>query len=132
MAAHSPLPQPQPQPQPGSVALVASRAQVRLVLAGELDLATKAELLQAVREAVRYDQPVEVDTRQVTFMDSSAIAALSRLIQQSDHRPIFVSPPDVVRFLLDVTHIGELVDVVERDVEPVTAVRRGSPVTTSA
>ncbi|WP_448072435.1 STAS domain-containing protein [Georgenia yuyongxinii] len=130
MAAHSPL----PQPEPGSVALIVTKTRVRLVLAGELDLATKAELLRAVREAVRYDQPVEVDTRHVTFMDSSAIAALSRLIQQTDERPVFISPPDVVRFLLDVTQIGELVDVVEHDGElpAATAIERMSRATTSA
>ncbi|TRW46674.1 hypothetical protein FJ693_04045, partial [Georgenia yuyongxinii] len=40
MAAHSPL----PEPEPGSVALLALEDRVRLVLAGELDLATKADL----------------------------------------------------------------------------------------
>lgn len=111
MAASSPL----PQSKLGTVALVVSAHRARLVLAGELDLAIKAELLAAVRQAVRYDRQVEVDVRGVTFMDSSAIAALSRLIQHTDHRPIVISPPDAVRFLLRVTLIGELVDVVDSD-----------------
>ncbi|MFD1507518.1 STAS domain-containing protein [Georgenia yuyongxinii] len=129
MAAHSPL----PEPEPGTVALFALEDRVRLVLSGELDLATKADLLRAVREAVRYDQPVEVDTRHVTFMDSSAITTLSRLTQHTDQRPIFISPSDVVRFLLDVTMIGELVDVVDHDgaLPAATAVHQAS-VTTSA
>ncbi|MCK6210110.1 STAS domain-containing protein [Georgenia sp. EYE_87] len=111
MADYSPL----PEHELGTVALILTKTHVRLALAGELDLATKAELLEAVREAARHDRPVEVDARHVTFMDSSAIAALSRLVQLTDHRPIFISPPDVVRFLLDVTRIGELVDIVDHD-----------------
>ncbi|WP_127126337.1 STAS domain-containing protein [Georgenia sp. SYP-B2076] len=104
-----------PQPEPGTVALLVLKDRVRLVLAGEHDLATKAELHEAVREAVRYGRPVEVDTRHVTFMDSSAIATLSRLIQHTNDRPIFISPPDVVRFLLDVTQIAELVELIDHD-----------------
>jgi anti-anti-sigma factor len=107
-----------PAPEPGSVALIVSADRVRLVLAGELDLSTKAELVEAVQEAARYDQPVEVDTRDVTFMDSSALAALARLIQLTDHRPVFIDPPEPVSFLLHVTRIGELVDVVDHDGEP--------------
>ena len=130
MADHSPL----PQPEPGSVAVVLAEARVRLVLAGELDLAFKAELLEAVREAVRHDRPVEVDTRHVTFMDSSALAALSGLIHRTGHRPIFISPPDMVRFLLQVTRIGELVDVIDDDavLTSRTTSEPSSPTPTSA
>lgn len=92
-----------------------SATRVRLVLAGELDLLRKAELLDAVREAALSDLPVEVDARRVTFMDSSVIATLSRLIRATDHRPTFISPPQMVRFLLEVTQIGELVDIVDAD-----------------
>ena len=129
MAAHSPL----PQPERGTVALIVSENRARLVLAGDLDLATKAELLEAVREAVRYDRQAEVDVRHVTLMDSSAIAALSRLVQQSGHRPIVISPPDVVRFLLNVTLIGELVDIVDRDEDlPATAAVVPTPLATTS
>ena len=116
MAADPPL----PRPEPGTVSLLLTDAHVRLVLAGELDLLIKAELLKAVQEAARYDRPVEVDARHVTFMDSSAIATLSRLVQLTGHRPIFISPPEVVRFLLQVTRIGDLVDIVDHDSELAT------------
>ena len=113
--------QPTPsRPEPGSVALAVSDSRVRLVLAGELDLAVKTALLEKVREAARHDRPVEVDARRVTFMDSSALAALSRLVQLSDYRPVLIEPPEVVRFLLEVTRIGDLVDVVDHDGRPVT------------
>ncbi len=106
------------QPAAGSVTLVASPDRARLILSGELDMSMKSELLDAVHEAVLHDVPVEVDARDVTFMDSSALAALSRLMQGSSHRPTFISPPPVVRFLLDVTRIGELVDIVGTDGQP--------------
>lgn len=108
MAAHSEL----PQHAPGTVEVNASPQRVRLILSGELDVLIKTDLLDAVHEAVAHDAPVEVDVRDVKFMDSSALAALSRLIQASNHRPTFINPPPVVRFLLDVTRIGELVDIV--------------------
>lgn len=108
MAAHSQL----PQSPSGSVTVIPSPERVRLILCGELDMAMKTELLDAVREASLHDAPVEVDVRDVTFMDSSALAALSRLISTSSHRPRFISPPPVVSFLLDVTRLGELVDII--------------------
>lgn len=116
-----------PQPEPGTVALLVSPTRVRLVLAGEFDLLTKSDLLRAVQEAARHDRPVEVDARHVTFMDSSAIAALSRLIQLTDHRPVLIDPPEVVRFLLEVTRSGELVDVVDHDGD-LTAATTDEPV----
>ena len=113
-----------PGPAAGTVTLHASPDRVRLILRGELDMLMKTELLDAVHEAVLHDVPVEVDVRDVTFMDSSALAALSRLIQASSHRATFISPPPVVRFLLDVTRIGELVDIVgpeDATLEPATS-----------
>ncbi|WP_454086183.1 STAS domain-containing protein [Georgenia sp. Marseille-Q6866] len=117
------------QPATGSVTLIASPDRVRLILSGELDMLMKPELLDAVHEAVLHDVPVEVDVRDVTFMDSSVLAALSRLIQGSSQRPTFISPPPVVRFLLDVTRIGELIDIVGTDGEPLkpTMAEQSSP-----
>lgn len=108
MASHS---QP-PEPVPGTITLHVSPGRVRLILRGELDMTSKTELLDSVHEAVLHDVPIEVDVRDVTFMDSSVLAGLSRLIQATSYRPTFISPPPVVRFLLDVTRIGDLVDVV--------------------
>jgi len=113
---------------------MASPDRVRLILSGELDMLMKVELLDAVHEAVLHDVPVEVDVRDVTFMDSSVLAALSRLIQATRHRPTFISPPPVVRFLLDVTRIGDLVDIVGPDYQPLepSVAEQSSPGTTSA
>lgn len=122
MASHSQL----PQPPSGTVAVMPSPNRVRLVLRGELDMSMKAELLDAVREASLHDAPAEVDVRDVTFMDSSALAALSRLISVSRHRPTFISPPPVVSFLLDVTRLGELVDIVGPQGDPLAPAEQGS------
>ena len=40
-------------------------------------------------------------------------------MQISDHRPVLIEPPECGRFLLEVTRIGDLVDVVD-DGQPVT------------
>ncbi|HLT82894.1 MAG TPA: STAS domain-containing protein [Phototrophicaceae bacterium] len=116
-----------PEPRPGTVALVTSPSCVRLVLGGELDLLSKTELLDAVREALMHDAPVEVDTRAVTFMDSTVIATLSRLVNASRHRLTFVEPAPVVRFLLEVTGIGGIVDIVDDAGAPSDAADGGLP-----
>lgn len=85
---------------------------VRLELGGEVDALMEQALEQAVTEARTRDLPVEVDTRAVTFMDSLALASLARLAV-GQHTAIFVDPPDLVRFLLDVTRLGDVVQIRE-------------------
>ena len=51
-------------------------------------------------------------------MDSSGVAFLARLSIRSQHRVRLLRVPPTVRFLLEVTRIGELLDVVEGDDEP--------------
>ncbi|WP_154796060.1 STAS domain-containing protein [Occultella kanbiaonis] len=87
----------------------------RLVLSGEIDLTLNAELTEAVADAEAAGLPVQVDARHVTFMDSSGIALLARLASRTPGRLTLIKPPDVVRFLLEVTRIGEMVDVVDTD-----------------
>ncbi|WP_246465010.1 STAS domain-containing protein [Ruania alkalisoli] len=87
----------------------------RLVLSGEIDVAMSDELTEAVAEAEKAGLPVKVDVRHVEFMDSAGIALLARLASHTPGRPLLIRPPDVVRFLLEATHIGDLVDVVEHD-----------------
>ncbi len=53
--------------------------------------------------------------RHVTFMDSSVIAVLARLAYRLPDRLRVIEPPDVVRFLLEVTKIGEIVDIIDAD-----------------
>lgn len=99
----------------GSVAVLTSPTRTRLVLAGELDISHNRELREAVRSVLALDLPVDVDMRNLTFMDSSALAAFSRLAYRSSARPRLIQPPDVVVFLLEVTAMGDVVEVLDHD-----------------
>jgi anti-sigma B factor antagonist len=99
----------------GSVHVMVSRQRTRLVLSGEVDVALGAELAEAVTEAERVGLPVEIDARHITFMDSSGVSMLARLAHRTPGRLTLIQPPDVVRFLLEVTRIGEVVDVLDTD-----------------
>jgi len=85
----------------------------RIVLSGEVDADLGAELAEATAEAERQGLPIEVDAHHVTFMDSSGVAFLARLSIRSAHRVRLLHMPPTVQFLLEVTRIGELLDVVE-------------------
>lgn len=106
---------PQVPDDPGSAYLMAAPGRVRLVLSGEIDVALTAELTEAIGEAERSGHPVEVDARHVTFMDSSGVALLARLAHRCPGRLTVIKPPDVVRFLLEITRLGDLVTIVEDD-----------------
>lgn len=49
---------------------------VRIAVSGELDLASAPLLATALQRHVRADEPVELDLRSVSFMDSSGIQLL--------------------------------------------------------
>jgi len=99
--------------QPGTVQVIVQGARTRVVLAGEVDADLGPELAEAMADAEATGLPVDVDVERVTFMDSSGIAFLARLATRSDDRVRLLRPPDTVRFLLEVTRIGELLDVVD-------------------
>jgi anti-sigma B factor antagonist len=58
---------------------------------------------------------VDVAPRRMTFMDSSGVAMLARLASQTPARLRFIAPPDLVRFLLRVIHLGYAVDILDID-----------------
>lgn len=99
----------------GSVHVMTSGDQLRLVLAGEIDVALSSELAEAVNEATASNGNIEVDARHVTFMDSSGVAQLARLAHHANPPLTVIKPPEVMRFLLDVTKLGGVVNVVEED-----------------
>jgi anti-anti-sigma regulatory factor len=114
--------------QDGSVAVLTSPSGVRLVLSGPVDASLSDELTAATREAAQARLPVDVDTRTVTFMDSTVIAAIAHLAHRIPHRVRFIEPPELVQFLLEVTHIGEVVDVLDHDPGfPTDPAREGRP-----
>lgn len=98
------------------VALVTSHAQSRLVLGGQIDATNVAELDETITEVLSYRSPlVEVDTRQVTFMDSMALVALARLSAAEVATVRYINPPELVRFLLEVTNLGQEVEITDDD-----------------
>ena len=99
----------------GSVHVMVSPTRTRIVLSGEVDVGLASELTEAVSDAERAGLPVEIDARHITFMDSSGVTMLARLAHRTPGRLAMIQPPDVVRFLLEVTRIGELIDVLDTD-----------------
>jgi anti-anti-sigma factor len=99
--------------QPGSVQVVVHGQRTRIVLAGEIDADLGPDLQEATSDAEATGLPIDIDTRHVTFMDSSGIAFLARIATRSGSRTRVLQPPETVRFLLEVTRIGELLEVVE-------------------
>ena len=101
--------------EPGAVQVIVGADRTRIVLSGEVDADLGPELQEATAEAEERGLPIEVDAHHVTFMDSSGVAFLARLSIRSEHRVRLLRVPPTVRFLLEVTRIGELLDVVEDD-----------------
>lgn len=101
--------------QPGTVQVIVQDGRTRVVLAGEVDADLGPDLAEAMSDAETAGLPVDVDVEGVTFMDSSGIAFLARLATRSEDRVRLLHPPDAVQFLLEVTRIGELLDVVTGD-----------------
>ncbi len=91
-----------PDPDPGTF---------RIVMDGEIDVAVRPELQRVCAEAALAGLATEVDARSVTFMDSTGIAFLARLSTTCPGRPVLHASP-VVRWLVDVSGLGDLLDVV--------------------
>ena len=101
--------------EPGSVHVIVGAERTRIVLSGEVDADLGGDLQEATAEAERAGLPIEVDAHHVTFMDSSGVAFFARLSTRSPSRVRLIRVPPTVRFLLEVTRIGELLDVVDGD-----------------
>ncbi|MCC2307702.1 STAS domain-containing protein [Cellulomonas chengniuliangii] len=104
--------------EPGAVHVILGSDRTRIVLSGEVDADLGPDLQEATTDAEQAGLPIEVDAHHVTFMDSSGVAFLARLSIRSQHRVRLLRVPPTVRFLLEVTRIGELLDVVDGDDEP--------------
>lgn len=96
----------------GSVRVRNSTGRTELVLAGEVDMSLADELSAAVDEVLRLGRPIDVDVREVTFLDSSGLSKLVRLATSADSRPRLIEPPEFVSFLLEVTRLDEVMEVV--------------------
>jgi anti-sigma B factor antagonist len=85
----------------------------RLELSGEVDARLNAELARATNLLAERGLTVDIETRDLTFVDSSVIALVAHLANRLRARVRFLAPTQQVRFLLDLTQVGELVDVVD-------------------
>src|SRR5680860_70573 len=105
-----------PRPQePGSVHVLFGGRKTRVVLTGEIDAELGPDLIEAAGEAEDAGLPVEIDAQHVTFMDSTGVAFLAKLASRAEPAVVVIRPPDLVRFLIDVTSIGDLLRVVDDD-----------------
>ena len=97
--------------EPASVHVIVEADRTCIVLSGEVDADLTAELRTATADAEAAGLPIEIDSQHVTFMDSSGVAFLARLATRSQQPVRMVRVPENVRFLLEVTRIGELLEI---------------------
>lgn len=102
-------------PEPGSVHVLLGGRKTRVVLTGEVDAELGPDLLEAAAEAEDAGRPIEVDVQHVTFMDSTGVAFLAKLASRAADTLVLIRPPELVRFLIEVTSIGDLLRVVDVD-----------------
>ena len=99
--------------EPGSVHVIVGATHARVVLSGEIDADLAADLNQATHDVQESKLAVEVDAHHVTFMDSTGVAFLARLTAVTPSPVRIFNTPPTVRFLLEVTSIGTMLDIVE-------------------
>lgn len=85
-----------------------------LLLTGEIDVSMNAELYAAVSELEELGRPIEVHTRDVTFIDSSVIAFLASLVRRCGQPITLVDPPALVRYLLRVADLEDVMEIIDR------------------
>lgn len=99
--------------EPASVHVIVERGRTVVVLSGEVDADLAADLADATADAEAAGQPIDIDAQHVTFIDSSGIAFLARIATRVQQPVRVLHAPDSVRFLLEVTRIRELLEVVD-------------------
>jgi anti-anti-sigma factor len=100
---------------PASVYLIVGASRARLVLSGEIDAELGLELTEAFEEAEATNLPIEIDAHHITFIDSSGVASLARIASRVPYKIRMLRTPPSVKFLLEVTRIGELLEIVDAD-----------------
>ena len=104
--------------EPASVHVIVAEERTRIVVSGEVDADLVPDLNLAMHDAEATGLPIDVDAQHVTFMDSSGIAFLARLASRTTVPVRLLNTPDAVRFLLEVTRIGDLLEVVDDAPDP--------------
>lgn len=99
--------------QPGAVQVLFDQGRTRIVLSGDVDAHLEADLLEALAAAQEAQAPVDVDTRNITFMDSTGLGFLAGLASRVKREVSVLDPPPPVRFLVGLTKVNTLVRVVD-------------------
>jgi len=87
-----------------------------IVLTGDVDLASRPAVDEAMTSACTSAATVTVDLSGVTFMDSSGLNALiaaAKLAGESDCELAVCSPSDPVRRLFEIAGVGEVLKVID-------------------
>jgi len=101
------------QAQLGENAVVFDSEETLILLVGEVDLAVADDLDIAGKDATRRGLPIRVDLSRVTFMDSTGVTLLARLVRsEAEHRRriAVTDPPLAIQELLAITGLACLVD----------------------
>jgi anti-sigma B factor antagonist len=87
--------------------------QLRIVLAGEIDVAARDALDEAIEAAIAHGRVV-LDLTEVSFLDSTGIGAIARAIR--DQVPVSVlNPRPTVRRALEVSGIDTQILIADGD-----------------
>jgi len=102
---------------PFSVEREARGTAVRLVLTGDLDLATAGEAELAILTAEESSPPLLIlDLGELDFMDSTGlrvvVSAASRA-RDEDRRLVIVKGPEVVQRVFEITRLAERLEMVD-------------------
>lgn len=100
----------------GSVEVAVHGDRIRYTLRGEIDAGLELAVQQALDAGDPHGSVVEVDARLVTFMDCYGLRMLTSLAGRAQ-RVVLLGPPQILRFLLEVTGLGEDVRIED---EPAT------------
>ena len=65
------------------------------------------------RAPERHTGPIEIDTLAVSFVDSTVIAVFAALAHRQPGRLRFINPSESVRFLLDLTQLAQIIEVID-------------------
>ena len=98
----------------GDVCVFFSRDETVVRLAGQVDLALAEGLDFAAGQAIEQGSPVRVDLSALTFLDSTALGMIARLVtaERERGRPLRVDGATrVVRDLFDVAGLSPVLDL---------------------
>ena len=96
---------------PNSVASEVHDGYVLVRLSGEVDLSWSQQVRRAVLDALDGDAPVGVDLSEVSYIDSSGIAALVEGFQNARSRGgrfVLVAVSDAVRAVLELARLDRV------------------------